>query len=112
MDFEKYRNKIPYPERPKKPILLHKATAKEAREYAEKLAAYEDRMVEWHDLITEYKKEDSRLYWQFKNDLLKELGITDHPKAQRLFDIAWDKGHSMGYSEVYSEAEELADLLR
>jgi hypothetical protein len=47
----------------------------------------------------------------FKRDLLADLGIADHPKADRLFELAWDYGHASGYSEVYNYALELVDLL-
>jgi len=58
-----------------------------------------------------YREETSRLEAQFKADLLAELGITKHPKADALYRMAWDRGHSCGFSEVVSEAEELAELL-
>lgn len=59
----------------------------------------------------EYTTEDARLYAKFKADLFDDLGITGHPKAEKLFAIAWEYGHSSGYSEVYNYADELAELL-
>jgi hypothetical protein len=49
---------------------------------------------------------------EFKADLFDEHGVTGHPKAQRAFDIAWDYGHSSGYSEVANYFDDLADLLK
>jgi hypothetical protein len=51
-------------------------------------------------------------YMEFKAELLEELGIASHPKADMLFDIAWEKGHSGGYNEVRYEAEEMVGLIR
>lgn len=47
----------------------------------------------------------------FKKEALKELGLENHPKAEKVFDLAWERGHSQGYTEVYLELQELADLL-
>jgi hypothetical protein len=50
-------------------------------------------------------------YEQFKIDALKEAGLTDHPKADHLFGLAWDRGHSGGYHEVMHELDNLAELV-
>lgn len=47
----------------------------------------------------------------FKRDLYNILGITNHPKAEKLFSLAWERGHGNGYLYVFQEAEDLADLL-
>lgn len=48
----------------------------------------------------------------FRIDLLEELGITDHPKADLLFDKAWEFGHADSYRSVFNWACALVDLLR
>ena len=60
---------------------------------------------------SEYREEENKIYCQFKKDLLEEIGIANHPKAEQLFNMAWDRGHSNGYTEVLIEAEELSELL-
>jgi hypothetical protein len=47
----------------------------------------------------------------FKRDLFEELGITNNPKAEILYRIAYDLGHSGGYSEVYGYAQDLVELI-
>ena len=47
----------------------------------------------------------------FKADLADELGLTNHPKWDKLFEIAWDEEHAGGYAAVYNFAETLAELL-
>lgn len=52
------------------------------------------------------------VYAEFKADVLAELGISGHPKADKLYAMAWDRGHSEGYSAVFDRAEELSELIR
>lgn len=58
-----------------------------------------------------YKMNDKKLYCDFKRDLLDELGVSNHPKADALFSLAWSYGHSAGYEEVFNYADELSQLL-
>lgn len=59
-----------------------------------------------------HRDEDARLYAKFKADMFDELGISGHPNAEKLFVIAWDLGHSSGYSAVFNYADELSELLK
>ena len=82
MDYEKYQNKLPFATRRANP---------------EKWLAYQ--------LTNAAMKE------QFKADLFVELGITDHPKREALFRLAWHHGHSAGHMAIFLWAQELAELL-
>ena len=97
--------------RPKKPVLTSRATPKQAREYADALEKYSQDLASFLAYCKERDKQVSILYEQFKVDLKEDLGITDHPKAETLFDLAWEYGHSGGYREVYNYALDLVDLL-
>lgn len=44
--------------------------------------------------------------------LAETYGVTGHPKEERLWELAWSKGHSSGYSEVASEYDELVTLIQ
>ncbi len=57
-----------------------------------------------------YKADVSRLNDEFKRDALAEAGLTDHPKADRIFAYAWQEGHSAGFHDVLSHLTDLADL--
>lgn len=59
----------------------------------------------------EYKAEELRLLEEFKKDLLDEFGLTNHPKADKFWEIVWDMGHAYGLSDVYSYADQLYVLL-
>ena len=47
----------------------------------------------------------------FREEALIDLGILNHPKADKAFQLAWDAGHSGGYSEVYNYLLDYAELL-
>ena len=62
-------------------------------------------------------EETLRLNMLFKADVLEELGLTDHPKAELLWELAWDFGineESIGntFFDVHRYAKELAKLLK
>lgn len=46
-----------------------------------------------------------------KEHLELKYGVVGHPKAGRLFELAWEYGHAAGVHEVESYYEELKDLL-
>ena len=52
----------------------------------------------------------------FRQDAIAELCDTyhidpNHPKLDKLFDIAWQLGHSSGHHEVWLYMKELVELL-
>lgn len=62
--------------------------------------------------IKEYYAEEARLLDLFWEDFAEEQGIsTQHPKFKVLRQVAWDKGHYAGLSEVYSFACDLVPFL-
>jgi len=62
--------------------------------------------------VTAYNVAIKAKHDEFTEDLFKELSIEDSPKKEKLFDIAWDNGHSYGFSQVYHEACDLVELIR
>lgn len=60
----------------------------------------------------EYRKEEQKLHEEFVNDLFENFNVTDNPKRQKAFDLAWEKGHSNGLEEVYNEFYDLVELIR
>lgn len=112
-DFHKYENKIPYPKSPSKPILKHDATPNEIREYADKLEQYQNIEIPNHEIIIKkYHEEKARLMEQLKHDILEDIGILNHHKADILYNMAWERQHDNGFYSVYLEACELAELLQ
>jgi hypothetical protein len=49
---------------------------------------------------------------EFRHDLEVHYGVPhDHPKAQKLFEMAWGYGHASGFHEVFQHYGELAELV-
>lgn len=48
----------------------------------------------------------------FKKHLLKSFGVEHNPKAERCFLLAWEYGHSAGYSEVEGYFTDLVELIK
>lgn len=47
----------------------------------------------------------------FKRDLLEALEVSDHPKAEKFWEICYEEGHSEGYYGVINWAITLIELL-
>ena len=60
----------------------------------------------------ELARKQAALDAEFKADLLAHLGITDHPKADLLFQMAKVLGEDEGPHEILRWASSLAELLR
>lgn len=119
MNFESYTNKLPYPIKPgvaqSLQVNTHKMTLDEVLAqidtYRRNIVVHYNAMDAYKKKRAEYDAEENRIYEQFKKDLFKELGITKHPKAETLFQKAWEQGHLAGYEVVFSYASDLVDLL-
>ena len=59
-----------------------------------------------------YNKEVGRLHDLFRYDLSNEYDVVGHPKFDQCFAIAWEYGHSYGFSEVALHFETLVDLIK
>lgn len=62
----------------------------------------------WNEVNGIVFEDDGKFrYWMYR-----ELDIELHPKRKQLFHLAWEYGHSSGYSEVYSYALDLVELIK
>lgn len=59
----------------------------------------------------EYNAESTKLHQEFKNDLFDAFGVTDNPKKDRCFELAWEHGHPSGYEEVYNYFGDFVELI-
>lgn len=62
--------------------------------------------------LNKYNVKAGQLREEFIQDLFKEFDVSDNPKARKCYDIAYGRGHSYGYSEVYNEFADLVELIR
>ncbi len=67
--------------------------------------------VSYNSHIKHYQQEQKRLQDEFRVDLLEDYNMTHHPKANQLFDKAWDFGSSAGLWEVEDYFVSLIELL-
>lgn len=112
MDFTKYENKMPYPDLPRRPRpLLRKHTIEDLEKYADEFRKFVAQETKRDDLMKCYRAEERRLFDLFKTDALEEVGLSDHPKGFKAFDMAWSEGHSYGWAEVFYILERLASLI-
>ena len=59
----------------------------------------------------EYREKENALVALFKKDLLEELGVLNHSKADTLWNLAWEHGHSCGLGDVALYADEFSELM-
>lgn len=84
----------------------------ESKAYAEALHAHESAAQRYRAAEAERNRRQAELDAEFKRDVLSQIGVLDHPKADTLYELAYQRGHSHGYHGVLDEAEDLAELLR
>ena len=103
----------PYPEKPRKPVLLTGANSEAIRVYADAFAEFEKKFAEFET--------DRAIYYQRKGeiehmvgDLIKsESGLDSIVPVlyrDKIWSIAWDAGHSDGYYEVYQWLCKLVEI--
>ncbi len=77
----------------------------DSREVREKM------ILKRRELAVARREEDAEERTQFFRNLGLQFGLLDHPRFQRLCDMAWEDGHSCGYEEVRIHFERLMELL-
>jgi hypothetical protein len=112
MDFNKYKNQLPYPPRPAKPTLPKNPTPEDYRKHADDMEVHAQAVTKCLKEMDKYHAEQARLDTLFKQDALAEVGLTNHPKADKAYGLAWENGHSSGLSEVYNHLLDYAELLK
>lgn len=125
MDFTKYINKIPFPSKPRIPVVIQfKNFASDSssdigdyidylqKELIPEFELYKRNLEIYYKNNDLYNKENSRLYDLFKQDCFIEYGIEKHTKREQVFERAWFDGHPYGYSDVFQCMEKYVDLIK
>ena len=81
-------------------------TIKQAREHKE-----EQERLRREQRVKHYE-EQGRLTALLRSDLEREYSVIGHPKAGRVWELAWEAGHSCGYAEVANNYAELVELIK
>jgi hypothetical protein len=61
--------------------------------------------------LKEYREAGHLTDAKFRDDALEACDLKGHPKADKAYSMAWDRGHSSGYHDVLINLKELSDLL-
>ena len=111
MNFDEYKNTDEYPRKPHAPTITSNATPDEYRKHAVALEQHATDLQVYRNELEKWNVKQAELETQFSIDALADVGLTDHPKADKCFSFAWEHGHSSGYHEVYYWLEEIAELM-
>jgi hypothetical protein len=74
-------------------------------------ALYGADVQEYHDSRRAYDDDEMRLEKEFKADLEKFYGVTDNPKADLLWNKAYELWHSPDHSELAVYYGNLVELI-
>lgn len=59
-----------------------------------------------------YHEDQGRLHEEFRQDLFDAHGVVGHPKADKVYSYAYDRGHAHGYQEVALIFGDLVELIK
>lgn len=80
------------------------------RDYADKMEAWQIVNAEYDLKIVAYRQDIRARQAELCNDLADENDMTV-PQASVVFNVAWEDGHSEGFSAVIARFEQLAELI-
>lgn len=110
-----YKPTMPLPARVEKPAILRKRVDElshdDMMEAVRAKAKYEADVASYTTAMEAYRKESGELEIKFQRDLEVENGVSGHPRAGLLYQLAYDRGHSSGMGEVALYYSEMADLI-
>lgn len=60
----------------------------------------------------DYENKIHEIRNDFRDELLAKHQVTNHPKANQVWEKSWDRGHSSGFSEVEIIFDDLVELIK
>jgi hypothetical protein len=84
----------------------------EAKKYANKLSWQGTGKTVDREARKAYQDESRDLKAKFEKDLAHHFQMEGHPKVGLLFEIAWEEGHSSGFSSVLEQYASLSRLMK
>jgi hypothetical protein len=113
LEYTKYKNPHKYPNRLEIPRLIcNTPTEADIKEYLRDKETFEKNKEEYAKNRAAHQEAEAERIRQFKVDLFAAYGVTEHPKAERTFSLAWELGHSAGLHEVESFFADLVTLIK
>ena len=117
LDFDKYKNNVKYPNKKDYKIYECECEEKVPKENnfcgscgADQKERRFNEQSRYDFDYQKYRDAEKERHERFKKDALEEVGLLDHPKADKIYHFAWEHGHSCGLYEVYYWLEELSEL--
>ena len=110
MNFDKYKNKLPYPSKSDFTVTNFYKNGKKVDFETDVIEVIFDE-EKYNSELVKYYKESLNLEKKFKQDLFDDLGISDNPKKDMLYSKAFEHGYSADFSEIYFYASDLVDLI-
>jgi hypothetical protein len=107
-EYEMRLHAIQYPAIEKRPT---KSPAESYASFGARLDAYEEKRRAYNAAMADCGVTQKKITEDFKKAILAEYNIANHPKAEKLWEIAWSHGHASGLHEVAYWIDELAVLL-
>lgn len=99
--------------RPSKPYLSHNHKSEEAIKYANALKEYEANVAEYRKTEQEIDVIRNYIYEAIVKFIKSESGFNDHVPVKymdKVYNLAYENGHSNGYYSVYQELESLVKI--
>jgi hypothetical protein len=62
--------------------------------------------------VAKYNEEYNQLLREFKEDLFEEFGVSQNPKREQCYSLAWEDAHAHGLESVYDKFSKLVDLIK
>lgn len=129
MDYDKYKNQATWPNakdyttavgldmakavRGEDPVIFRKPLSE--FDAAVDVAPHVEKVLDktkYNEAQAAYYENEAKMHALFKKDLFDEYGVSDAPKREKAFSIAWDRGHSGGFPDVASCFSSLAELIQ
>lgn len=119
LNYEKYiaSNQIGYVEKPKEPKLKSLSPSpKEVLTYENEINEYETKVTKWLNYKNKYRDIEKHLLNLFAIDLANKYIAPETQNLfpntiENLFQIAYQKGHGSGFSEIENEFSDLIVIL-
>lgn len=104
---------LEYPKKPIKPVSRSfEDTPKGMREYANALEKYDSEYDVYSQKLKKYREHKQKLDSQVVDFIKEETGLNDIPKKyqDKVYNYAYQQGHSSGYSEVACILYDLVEI--
>lgn len=101
-----------YPMKPYKPILSKTHSQETLEEYSSLFSKYEKEKADYDLIRNEYFAKSREIDSLIEKYIKEQSGLNSIPEKyqQKVYSLAWEEGHSNGYSEVYNYLCHLVEI--